>query len=138
MRTRTHFGRSVLLAALVIGLNVLCLFGWAHGRHVQRHARVNYTQIPPHGSHRPTIRGNRASSGSSASDVHTADHASSHVAPKYRPTHTPPVMHAAVALLSTAPSFEPERSVTFLRNADVLARGSAPRGPSAARAPPLA
>lgn len=139
MRIRTHAGRSILLAALVLGLNVLCLIGWSHGHHVQRHSRVNYSHIPPHGSHRPTVRGNRSSSGNSATDVHAADHASSHVAPKSRPIETLPLMHAAVAMAAAVQSFEPQlTSITYLRNADVLARGSAPRGPSAPRAPPIA
>ncbi|MBS1813693.1 MAG: hypothetical protein JSS87_02340 [Acidobacteria bacterium] len=138
MCDRRHIGRSLLLASLVLGLNALCLIGWAYGRHAHRHTPVNYTHIPPYGSHRPTARGSR-SANNSICENHVSDRAlASHIAPNVRPVEKLLLMHGAVAVLSTAPALQPDRTTRLLPYVDTLARGSAPRAPGQSRAPPRA
>lgn len=130
-----HLGRNLMLAALVLGLNALCYVGYTHGRHAQHYSRVNYTHVPPHGTHRPTGRGAR-SQRLNTSDNQAADHIELHVASKSRPMHPVLPMHA-MAQLAVLPVVQPETTSEPLALVNVVALGSAPRAPGGSRGPPL-
>ena len=130
--------QRLLIAAIFVGLNALCFLGVAHGRHVHRHTRVNYSHIPGHSSR----SGSRDSSSGLVATVDLPDHidlaitaqvhqvvvlsASSTPAPAAHPPASPMLVH-------------PEENIEpLLVRENVLALGSAPRAPGLGRAPPVA
>lgn len=131
MSLRRHFGRSLMLLALALGLNVLFYFGYTHGHHAVHSSRVNYPHIPPHGSHRPVSRNSRASHGQGSLDAAHHDSGDTQITPKLKPIDFPAYLAAASPALPL-----PEAIAEPLAEVNVLALGTAPRAPSLGRAPP--
>lgn len=125
-----NLGRTLLLTALVLGLNALGLMSAMHGRHPS-HAKANVT----HGHHGSSRRASR-NGGSYADEAHVIDsHFDSQA--KQKP-HTASHSGALVAVIAASPVlFAPEFIDAPLANVDEVARGSAARAPGAARAPPI-
>jgi hypothetical protein len=131
MMTRLHqLGRTLLLSALVLGLNALGLLALTHARHPS-HMRANVT----HGHHAPSRRASRGGNGGGSSLQASVDHTDSHVAPRSKPMHD--VSHSLAFVAITARMFAPEFVSAPLAEVSEVARGSAPRAPGDARGPPL-
>lgn len=131
--------RRLLLAAIFVGLNALCFLGVAHGHHVMRHTRVNYSHIPAHAG-----RGSRE--GRSGLIAAVDSHADEVVATQAVSARL--VMHLPAASSTPAPAVIPspskmlprpeQQTELLIARENVLALGSAPRAPGLGRAPPVA
>ncbi len=130
--------QRLLIAAIFVGLNALCFLGVAHGRHVHRHTRVNYSHIPGHFPR----SGSRDSSSQLVATVDMPEHVDLAVASQVHqivvlssPSTPTPVAHpgAFPVLMYPEENIEP-----LLARENVLALGSAPRAPGLGRAPPVA
>ncbi len=132
--------QRLLIATIFVGLNALCFLGVAHGRHVHRHTRVNYSHIP---AHSPRGGSRDGSSSCVAATVDLLEHVDLAVAAQLHnvavvlpapSVPTPPAYPSAVAV-----PVRPEEHVeSLLARENVLALGSAPRAPGLGRAPPVA
>lgn len=130
----------VRIGTLFAVLNLLCLLGIMHGRHVAFCRQVHYSHLPSHGLRRSGSRSDR----SVADVVIPADSAVDHAAPhsgslnhKTSPTNFP--VTPLVAILPTRLSLPvPQDTKELLARVNVLALGSAPRAPGLGRAPPIA
>jgi hypothetical protein len=115
-------------------LNLLCFMGMIHGRHVMRHARVNYSHIPPSGMVRVGSRNERSSSMNSAATL--IEHASQ--APDSPGFSTGPHHVAPTALVTAAAALmRPTFLAELIVRENVVALGSAPRAPGLGRGPPV-
>jgi hypothetical protein len=140
MVRQKYNSHRILLTAIFIGLNALCLLGVTHGRHVARHTRVDYSHIPAHGAGRGS-RGERT--GLVVSVDRLIDHAFiDHVAKTHlvKSAVAGPSTVSYVASVSTIPRLPrpADRVELLLPRENVLALGSAPRAPDLGRAPPSA
>lgn len=131
--------QRLLLAGIFIGLNVLCLMGAIHGRHVTRHTRVNYSHIPARGTTRAGSRGDSGHGG--AVDVVAAHDVTAHFSAV--PTSERVVAGSSAKVPTTAAVIPASVLVRLNDQAEllrsrenVLALGSAPRAPGLGRAPP--
>jgi hypothetical protein len=133
MARAQQLARTLLIAALVLGLNALGILSAMHGRHPS-HSRANVS----HGHHGSSRRASR-NGGNYADEAHAIDahdaHTDSQVTQKpHKASHAAPLF----AVLTLSPMlFAPEFIDAPLANVDEVARGSAARAPGAARAPPL-
>ncbi len=121
--------RRFLFSTIFVGLNVLCFMGMIHGRHVMRHARVNYSHISPSGMGRAGSR-----------RVYSADCLIDHAfqAPETHGVSTGPHLVSPVAMVAAAAGLlRPTFLAKLIARENVLALGSAPRGPGLGRAPPV-
>jgi hypothetical protein len=135
MELKKSISNRVLLGAIFFGLNLLCFIGISHGRHAERHTRVNYSYVPAHGTGRIGSRSGWV--GHVITYDSLIDVAS----------HAPLVQGVAVgasatpqaALIAIAPALlRPTAIVELLARENVVALGSAPRAPGLGRAPPVA
>jgi len=120
--------RRFLFSAIFVGLNVLCFMGMIHGRHVMRHARVNYSHISPSGMGRAGSR-----------RVYSADCLIDHAFQAHE-THrasTGPHLISPVSLVAAAGLLRPTFLTKLIVRENLVALGSAPRGPGLGRAPPV-
>ena len=136
MASQKSISNRVLLGAIFFGLNLLCFMGIVHGRHAERHARVNYSQIPAHRAGRAGSRG-KAADGHTVTGDSVIDGASQ--ASSTRGAVAGPVVMPQAALVTVAVSLpRPTTTVELLARENVMALGSAPRAPGLGRAPPVA
>ncbi len=125
-----QFGRTLLLTALVLGLNVLGMLAITHARH-PNHARANVA----HGHGSSLRRATRDQAGADddgevpdvAGDVHVAK------------THQRwPLSHIGALRAELIRLFSPEFISAPLAAVPSVARSSAPRAPGISRGPPTA
>ncbi|HMH15883.1 MAG TPA: hypothetical protein VK578_22480 [Edaphobacter sp.] len=135
MILKKSISNRVLLGAIFFGLNLLCFIGISHGRHAERHARVNYSYVPAHGT------GRIGSRSGWVGHVVTYDSLID-VASRSSLVHGVTVGSSATpqaALAAVAPALlRPTAIVELLARENVVALGSAPRAPGLGRAPPVA
>ena len=135
MEFKKSISNRVLLGAIFFGLNLLCFIGISHGRHAERHTRVNYSYVPAHGT------GRIGSRSGWVGHVITYDSLID-VASQPPSVHGVAVGASAtpqVALIAIAPALlRPTAIVELLARENVVALGSAPRAPGLGRAPPIA
>ncbi|HMF54447.1 MAG TPA: hypothetical protein VK593_08865 [Edaphobacter sp.] len=140
MNRQKAISDGLLLGALFAGLNLLCILGIMHGHRVVHHTRVNFSHVAAHGPRRFGSRNDRSSTVATVDAV--VEHAAmtlssgSHVAKVQQggSSVSPQVAIASAGL--RLPS--PEANLELLARENVLALGSAPRGPGLGRAPPVA
>jgi hypothetical protein len=128
-----QFGRTLLLAALVLGLNALSLLALTHARH-PGHMRANVS----HGHHSASRRASRDGEGpdADADAVQTdSNHADSCVPPQSRSAGA--LSHLSWFMASPTRLCVPDVASVLTAAAPGLAWPSAPRAPGGARAPPL-
>jgi hypothetical protein len=135
MESKKSISNRVLFGAIFFGLNLLCFIGISHGRHAERHTRVNYSYVPAHGT------GRIGSRSGWVGQVITYDSMIDVVS-------QPPLVHGVtvgasttpqVALIAIAPALLRSTAIVeLLARENVVALGSAPRAPGLGRAPPVA
>jgi hypothetical protein len=135
MTSKKSISNRVLLGAIFFGLNLLCFMGIVHGRHAERHTRVNYSYVPAHGTGRVGSRSGWAGRVVTYDSlIDDASHASLVHGVILGPSATP-----QTALVAAAPALpRPTAIVELLARENVMALGSAPRAPGLGRAPPVA
>jgi hypothetical protein len=128
--------QRLLLAALFVGLNVLCLMGAIHGRHVTRHTRVNYSHVSARGTTRAGSRSD--SEHGTAVDVVAAHAVSAHffAAPASERVISWSSAKAPAVILLGLLFHRNDQVELLLSRENVLALGSPPRAPGLGRAPP--
>jgi hypothetical protein len=134
MSFRKTISRRFLFSGIFLGLNLLCFMGVIHGRHVMRHARVNYSHIPPRGMVRVGSRNERSSSMNSAATL--IEHAPQ--TPDGRGSSTGPHHVTPIAMITAAAALlRPTFLAELIAGENVVALGSAPRAPGLGRGPPV-
>jgi hypothetical protein len=121
-------------------LNLLCLLGIMHGRHVAFCRLVHYSHLPSHGPRRSGSRSNRSVAEVVIPADTAIDHATSHpgrLNPQRLPANSSVPLLAAI-LPARLPLPVPEHTKELVAHENVLALGSAPRAPGLGRAPPVA
>ncbi len=135
MALKKSIPNRVLLGAIIFGLNLLCFIGISHGRHAERHTRVNYSYVPAHSAGRI---GSRAGW---VGQVVTYD---SLIDVSSRPRLIHGIASGSAtglqfALVVVSPALSHSMTVVeLLTYKNVMALGSAPRAPGLGRAPPVA
>lgn len=124
-----QLGRTLLLSALVLGLNVLGVLAITHARH-PHHARANVA----HGHGNSLRRLSREQAGADDEQPDSPDIAVSHASrQQHWPHSASAALHAQLFDLFAYGFVEsPKQAIT------VIATGSAPRAPGAPRGPPTA
>jgi hypothetical protein len=135
MTSQKSISNRLLLGAIFFGLNLLCFMGIAHGRHVERHTRVNYSHVPAHGTGRV---GSRSGWVGHVITYDSLIDCASQIPLVHGVTAGPSATPLA-ALISVRTALpRPTMTTELLAHENVLALGSAPRAPGRGRAPPVA
>jgi hypothetical protein len=135
MTFKKSISHSVLLGAIFFGLNLLCFIGIVHGRHAERHTRVNYSYVPAHGSSRVGSRSGWVGHVITYDSLIDAASQTPSVHGVIAETSATPLA-AFVAVAVPLP--RPTEILELLARENVMALGSAPRAPGLGRAPPVA
>ena len=122
-----------MFSAIFLGLNLLCFLGVVHGRNVERHTRVNYSNVPAHRTGRVGSRDGWA--GIVIVYDSLIDHDSQIPTADGITTGASTTPHAALVRVAAA-LLRPTMMTEPLARENVLALGSAPRAPGLGRGPP--
>ena len=135
MTWNKSISNRVLLGAIFFGLNLLCFMGIAHGRHAERHTRVNYSYVPAHGTGRV---GSRSGWVGHVVTYDSLIDVASQASLVHGVTAGPSAAPQAALVTVAAALPRPTAIVELLARENVMALGSAPRAPGLGRAPPVA